>query len=144
MEKTWLKVWNPSLLEGYQRNCQYIIQLPFIAWTLIILMFIIWQINLCFIFLKERLDSGFGKSVFRFTIQIFSRHVTVWTFPVPSWQTAAEDMENAIQDMKNQGVHSYILDLRNNPVIYFYDEKFQCYLISETIELRSVFLLFFL
>ncbi|XP_057424388.1 carboxyl-terminal-processing peptidase 3, chloroplastic isoform X3 [Lotus japonicus] len=30
-------------------------------------------------------------------------------------QTAAEDMENAIQDMKNQGVHSYILDLRNNP-----------------------------
>ncbi|XP_073223812.1 carboxyl-terminal-processing peptidase 3, chloroplastic isoform X2 [Cicer arietinum] len=30
-------------------------------------------------------------------------------------QTAAEDMQNAIQKMKNQGVHSYILDLRNNP-----------------------------
>ncbi|KAF7818998.1 carboxyl-terminal-processing peptidase 3, chloroplastic [Senna tora] len=30
-------------------------------------------------------------------------------------QTAAEDMKNAIQDLENQGVHSYILDLRNNP-----------------------------
>ncbi|CAJ2648207.1 unnamed protein product [Trifolium pratense] len=30
-------------------------------------------------------------------------------------QSAAEDMQNAIQEMKNQGVHSYILDLRNNP-----------------------------
>ncbi|XP_027363339.1 carboxyl-terminal-processing peptidase 3, chloroplastic isoform X2 [Abrus precatorius] len=30
-------------------------------------------------------------------------------------QTAAEDMKNAIQEMENQGVHSYILDLRNNP-----------------------------
>ncbi|KAL6145272.1 hypothetical protein ACLB2K_055960 [Fragaria x ananassa] len=30
-------------------------------------------------------------------------------------QTAAADMENAIKEMKSQGVHSYILDLRNNP-----------------------------
>ncbi|KAI4300749.1 hypothetical protein L6164_034089 [Bauhinia variegata] len=30
-------------------------------------------------------------------------------------QTAAEDMKSAIQEMENQGVHSYILDLRNNP-----------------------------
>ncbi|KAG4982603.1 hypothetical protein JHK82_027455 [Glycine max] len=30
-------------------------------------------------------------------------------------QTAAEDMRNAIQELENQGVHSYILDLRNNP-----------------------------
>ncbi|KAJ0042806.1 hypothetical protein Pint_17947 [Pistacia integerrima] len=30
-------------------------------------------------------------------------------------QTAAADMENAIQEMENQGVQSYILDLRNNP-----------------------------
>ncbi|XP_059668458.1 carboxyl-terminal-processing peptidase 3, chloroplastic isoform X2 [Cornus florida] len=30
-------------------------------------------------------------------------------------QTVAADMENAIQEMENQGVHSYILDLRNNP-----------------------------
>ncbi|CAB4317130.1 unnamed protein product [Prunus armeniaca] len=30
-------------------------------------------------------------------------------------QTAAADMENAINEMKSQGVHSYILDLRNNP-----------------------------
>jgi len=26
-------------------------------------------------------------------------------------------MENAIHEMENEGVHSYILDLRNNPVI---------------------------
>ncbi|KAM5576985.1 hypothetical protein ABKV19_007699, partial [Rosa sericea] len=31
-------------------------------------------------------------------------------------QTAAADMENAIKEMKSQGVHSYILDLRNNPL----------------------------
>ncbi|XP_022766727.1 carboxyl-terminal-processing peptidase 3, chloroplastic-like isoform X3 [Durio zibethinus] len=30
-------------------------------------------------------------------------------------QTAATDMENTIQEMENQGVQSYILDLRNNP-----------------------------
>ncbi|OMO70233.1 hypothetical protein COLO4_28683 [Corchorus olitorius] len=30
-------------------------------------------------------------------------------------QTAAIDMENTIQEMENQGVQSYILDLRNNP-----------------------------
>ncbi|KAA8517035.1 hypothetical protein F0562_017147 [Nyssa sinensis] len=30
-------------------------------------------------------------------------------------QTAAADMENAIHEMENQGVDSYILDLRNNP-----------------------------
>ncbi|MED6215726.1 Carboxyl-terminal-processing peptidase 3, chloroplastic [Stylosanthes scabra] len=30
-------------------------------------------------------------------------------------QSAAEDMKNAIQELENQGVHSYILDLRNNP-----------------------------
>ncbi|KAK7266970.1 hypothetical protein RIF29_19632 [Crotalaria pallida] len=30
-------------------------------------------------------------------------------------QTAAEDMKNAIHELENQGVHSYILDLRNNP-----------------------------
>ncbi|XP_020595917.1 carboxyl-terminal-processing peptidase 3, chloroplastic isoform X2 [Phalaenopsis equestris] len=30
-------------------------------------------------------------------------------------QTAASDMENAIQEMEDQGVQSYILDLRNNP-----------------------------
>ncbi|KAL7197364.1 hypothetical protein ACSBR2_019990 [Camellia fascicularis] len=30
-------------------------------------------------------------------------------------QTAAVDMENTIHDMENQGVQSYILDLRNNP-----------------------------
>ncbi|KAK7817065.1 carboxyl-terminal-processing peptidase 3 [Quercus suber] len=31
-------------------------------------------------------------------------------------QTAAADMENAIQEMESQDVHAYILDLRNNPV----------------------------
>ncbi|XP_022766726.1 carboxyl-terminal-processing peptidase 3, chloroplastic-like isoform X2 [Durio zibethinus] len=30
-------------------------------------------------------------------------------------ETAATDMENTIQEMENQGVQSYILDLRNNP-----------------------------
>ncbi|KAJ8635458.1 hypothetical protein MRB53_009725 [Persea americana] len=30
-------------------------------------------------------------------------------------QTAATEMENAIQEMEDQGVQSYILDLRNNP-----------------------------
>ncbi|XP_058072000.1 carboxyl-terminal-processing peptidase 3, chloroplastic [Magnolia sinica] len=30
-------------------------------------------------------------------------------------QTAADEMENAIQEMEDQGVQSYILDLRNNP-----------------------------
>ncbi|CAN0909971.1 Carboxyl-terminal-processing peptidase 3, chloroplastic [Linum grandiflorum] len=30
-------------------------------------------------------------------------------------QSAATDMENAIQEMERQDVHSYILDLRNNP-----------------------------
>ncbi|KAL5707917.1 C-terminal processing peptidase [Ranunculus cassubicifolius] len=30
-------------------------------------------------------------------------------------QTAAIDMENAVQEMEGQGVQSYILDLRNNP-----------------------------
>nr|DAD29815.1 TPA_asm: hypothetical protein HUJ06_031283 [Nelumbo nucifera] len=30
-------------------------------------------------------------------------------------QTAASEMENAIQEMEGQGVQSYILDLRNNP-----------------------------
>ncbi|MCD9646005.1 Carboxyl-terminal-processing peptidase 3, chloroplastic [Datura stramonium] len=30
-------------------------------------------------------------------------------------QSAAMDMENTIQEMENQGVQSYILDLRNNP-----------------------------
>ncbi|XWS59178.1 hypothetical protein CRYUN_Cryun08bG0099700 [Craigia yunnanensis] len=30
-------------------------------------------------------------------------------------QTAATDMENTIHEMENQGVQSYILDLRNNP-----------------------------
>lgn len=30
-------------------------------------------------------------------------------------QTAASDMENAINELENQGVQSYILDLRNNP-----------------------------
>ncbi|XVF56088.1 hypothetical protein PTKIN_Ptkin06aG0088800 [Pterospermum kingtungense] len=30
-------------------------------------------------------------------------------------QTAAADMENTINEMENQGVESYILDLRNNP-----------------------------
>lgn len=29
------------------------------------------------------------------------------------------EMENTIQDMENQGVESYILDLRNNPVSSF-------------------------
>lgn len=31
-------------------------------------------------------------------------------------QTVATEMENAIQEMEDQGVQSYILDLRNNPV----------------------------
>ncbi|RDX94965.1 Carboxyl-terminal-processing peptidase 3, chloroplastic, partial [Mucuna pruriens] len=39
-------------------------------------------------------------------------------------QTAAEDMKNAIQELENQGVHSYILDLRNNPVVYLFDGNF--------------------
>ncbi|XP_057999785.1 carboxyl-terminal-processing peptidase 3, chloroplastic isoform X2 [Hevea brasiliensis] len=30
-------------------------------------------------------------------------------------QSAADDMANAIHEMETQGVHSYILDLRNNP-----------------------------
>lgn len=34
-----------------------------------------------------------------------------------TWQTAATDMENAIKEMESNGVQSYILDLRNNPVI---------------------------
>ncbi|KAK2653258.1 hypothetical protein Ddye_013114 [Dipteronia dyeriana] len=33
----------------------------------------------------------------------------------PFQQTAAADMENTIYEMENQGVESYILDLRNNP-----------------------------
>lgn len=37
---------------------------------------------------------------------------------MPLRQTAAADMENAIKEMKSQGVHSYILDLRNNPVTF--------------------------
>ncbi|KAJ8527544.1 hypothetical protein K7X08_014995 [Anisodus acutangulus] len=37
-------------------------------------------------------------------------------------QSAAMDMENTIQDMENQGVQSYILDLRNNPMLPRYDE----------------------
>lgn len=32
------------------------------------------------------------------------------------YQTAASEMESAIQEMESQGVQSYILDLRNNPV----------------------------
>lgn len=34
-------------------------------------------------------------------------------------QTAAAEMERAIHEMENQGVQSYILDLRNNPVSKF-------------------------
>ena len=37
---------------------------------------------------------------------------------MPLRQTAAADMENAIKEMKSQGVHSYILDLQNNPVTF--------------------------
>ncbi|CAB41187.1 carboxyl terminal protease-like protein [Arabidopsis thaliana] len=32
-------------------------------------------------------------------------------------QTAASDMENAVHEMENQDVQSYILDLRNNPLL---------------------------
>lgn len=35
----------------------------------------------------------------------------------PNPQNAAADVENAIQEMERQDVHSYILDLRNNPVV---------------------------
>lgn len=49
------------------------------------------------------------------------RSLSVW------WQTAAADMENAIQEMESQDVRAYILDLRNNPVnfltLYFQMEK---------------------
>lgn len=38
------------------------------------------------------------------------------------WQTAAEEMENTVYEMESQGVQSYILDLRNNPVSYFFNE----------------------
>lgn len=31
-------------------------------------------------------------------------------------QTAAKDMETTVREMEEQGVHSYIMDLRNNPV----------------------------
>ncbi|GLT88247.1 hypothetical protein SLE2022_062820 [Rubroshorea leprosula] len=43
--------------------------------------------------------------------QIKTGYVKLSTFS----QTAAADMENTIHEMENQGVHSYILDLRNNP-----------------------------
>lgn len=35
----------------------------------------------------------------------------------PNPQNAAADVENAIQEMERQDVRSYILDLRNNPVV---------------------------
>jgi hypothetical protein len=36
-------------------------------------------------------------------------------------QTAAAEMENAVKRMEDEGVESYILDLRNNPVsLYFF------------------------
>lgn len=42
-------------------------------------------------------------------------------------QTAAKDMENTVREMEKQGVHSYIMDLRNNPVelvfLFMYNEK---------------------
>lgn len=34
-------------------------------------------------------------------------------------QTAAAEMENAVKRMEDEGVESYILDLRNNPVSLF-------------------------
>ncbi|EYU27054.1 hypothetical protein MIMGU_mgv1a0125502mg, partial [Erythranthe guttata] len=35
-------------------------------------------------------------------------------------QTAALEMENTVHEVESQGVQSYILDLRNNPVSLFY------------------------
>lgn len=46
---------------------------------------------------------------------------SIWiitSLPV-SWQTAAADMELAIHEMESQDVQAYILDLRNNPVLFF-------------------------
>lgn len=43
------------------------------------------------------------------------------------WQTAASDMESTIQEMESQGVQSYILDLRNNPVIFKFFENYYFY-----------------
>jgi O-glycosyl hydrolase len=51
-------------------------------------------------------------------------------FGVLYWQSVAEDMQNAIQEMKNQGVHSRILDLQNNPVTYCFDGKFHSFVSS--------------
>jgi C-terminal processing protease CtpA/Prc len=51
----------------------------------------------------------------------------LFLFRIDYRQSAAEDMQNAIQEMKNQGVHSYILDLRNNPVTYSFDGKFHSF-----------------
>lgn len=47
----------------------------------------------------------------------------LFLFHIDYWQSAAEDMQNAIQEMKIQGVHSYILDLRNNPVNHLFLEN---------------------
>ncbi|KAL2326983.1 hypothetical protein Fmac_020410 [Flemingia macrophylla] len=44
-------------------------------------------------------------------------------------QTAAEDMKNAIHDLEKQGVDSYILDLRNNPVNFLFDGNFRTVLL---------------
>ncbi|KAH7512449.1 hypothetical protein FEM48_Zijuj12G0091900 [Ziziphus jujuba var. spinosa] len=44
-----------------------------------------------------------------------SFNVFVKSLSIPFRQTAAPDMENAIHELENQGVDSYILDLRNNP-----------------------------
>jgi C-terminal processing protease CtpA/Prc len=38
-------------------------------------------------------------------------------------QTAAAEMESAVKKMEDEGVQSYILDLRNNPVGLFLSQR---------------------
>jgi hypothetical protein len=40
-----------------------------------------------------------------------------------SKQTAAAEMESAVKKMEDEGVQSYILDLRNNPVSLFLSQR---------------------
>jgi hypothetical protein len=45
-------------------------------------------------------------------------------------QTAAAEMESAVKKMEDEGVQSYILDLRNNPVSHFLSQPVHMFVIS--------------
>jgi C-terminal processing protease CtpA/Prc len=45
-------------------------------------------------------------------------------------QTAAAEMESAVKKMEDEGVQSYILDLRNNPVSHFLSQLIHMFVIS--------------